>query len=283
VRARLLQSLRRVAGNAKRQLFPSPEVAAWRQACRVASRTPRFTPGRIRLMQYDLQYTDLLTLCPQWDDLFVKQTLRFACSHPTPRILDIGANVGLATLYFKRLYPQARVTAYEADPTLHALLVENLRRNGAADVEAVHAAVWTDNGTVSFRCEGADSGTIDQFAGELGGTARSVRSVRLRQLLEAEPIDLLKLDIEGAELDVLTDCRPALGAVHTLLLDIHEFDPKQRRLPAVLDILSATGFTYTLDALTPLPWRPPVAPPASPFAGQALCWALLARAWRTTP
>jgi FkbM family methyltransferase len=280
VTAPFLESVRRAAGVAKRQFFPSAEVAAWRRACRVARRTPRFTPGHIRLLHYDLQFADLLTLCPPWEDLFVRQMHRVASSHPTPRILDAGAHVGLATLYFKRLYPHARITAYEADPMLHALLVENLRRNGAADVEAVHAAVWTENGTVDFRCEGADSGTIEQFAGDLRGVARSVPSVRLRHLLEAEPIDLLKLDIEGAELDVLADCRSALRSVGALLLDVHEFDPSSRRMPAILDILAATGFTYTLDALTLLPWRPPTAPQGTPFAARALCWALLVRAWK---
>ena len=275
-------SLRRAAGVAKQWLLPPPETAAWRHACRRAAAVPRFTPGRIRLMNYDLRYADLLTVCPQWEDLFVRGALRFASRHPAPRILDCGANIGLATLYFKRLYPQARITAYEADPALHALLADNLQRNGAADVKAVNAAVWTANGTVDFRCEGADSGTISQFAGDLQGTTQKVPSVRLRSLLETEPVDLLKLDIEGAELDVLTDCRDALQAVDAMLIDLHEFDPRRRTTFEVLDNLAQAGFTYSLDDLTPLPWRAPVAAPHTPFAGRALCWVVLVRAWRAT-
>ena len=48
----------------------------------------------------------------------------------TPRILDCGANVGLASLFFRRLYPQARITAFEADPALFAILEANLDANG---------------------------------------------------------------------------------------------------------------------------------------------------------
>lgn len=280
---RSLVHARRAAGAAKRWLRPTPEVAAWQHACRAADTTPRFTPGRIRLMEYDIQYTDLLTLCPQWEDLFVKQVLRFRACHPAPRILDCGANVGLAALYCKRLYPQARVTAFEADPSLHTCLVENLRANGAGDVEAVRAAVWTREGTVDFLCEGADSGMIAQLAGALAGVSRPVPAVRLRTLLEAERIDLLKLDVEGAETALLADCADQLRHVDAMVVEVHELDPAARTAPAVLELLHRAGFTYSVEALSPLPWRGAAAPHPGPFSGAALCWTLLVRAWREPP
>lgn len=282
----------RLAGR-RRRLAPEPELAAWRRACRLSERTPRFTPGSIALLDYRLRFQDLLTFCPQWHDIFVRQTYRFAATSPAPRILDCGANVGLASLYFKRLYPHARVTAFEADPDLHALLVENLTANlrGAASdgVEAVHAAVWTRNGSLAFRCEGGDSGRIEELASqeapgaESRVAARQVPAVRLRDVLVregSEPIELLKLDIEGAEVDVLGDCAPALGLVRALIVEIHEFDPARRRSAELLRLLSERGFHYTLDDLIPLPWNRPAAPPGSPFAGRPLCWVAVVRAWK---
>ena len=56
---------RRKAGAIRRRLFESPEQAAWRRAWHRAETTPRFTPGRISMMEYDLQYSDLLSFCPQ--------------------------------------------------------------------------------------------------------------------------------------------------------------------------------------------------------------------------
>ena len=271
---------RRIAGRAKRRLFPTPAMAAWRQACREAERVPRYTPGRIRLMGYDLGYTDLLTTCPQWEDLFVRQTLRFETGNTAPRILDCGANIGLATLYFKRAHPRARITAFEADPSIYRVMVANLRRNGAADVETVQAAVWNKTGEIEFHSEGADSGAIATRAHRESGATRPVPSLRLRDVLDDEPVDLLKLDIEGAEGAVLDDCRGALGNVRALALDLHEFDPAHRQTGEVLDLLAAEGFTYALDELVPLPWRPPVTGANTPFPARALCWAVLVRAWR---
>jgi len=161
---RLLSRIRRAAGATRRRLAPSPEVAAWRRACRLAERTPRYTHGEIELGPYTLQYSDLLTLCPQWDDIFVRRSLAFTTPAQAPRILDCGANLGLASLFFKRAYPAAKITAFEADPAIARMLAANLRRNGAPDVEVVAAAAWIADGDVAFCGDGADSGAIADHA-----------------------------------------------------------------------------------------------------------------------
>lgn len=275
----VLLKARRIAGRVKRHYFPSPEVAAWRHACRVAEQVPRFTPGEIQLGEYRVRYADLLSTCPQWEDIFVRQTMRVTLPTDAPRILDCGANIGLASLYFKRLYPAARITAYEADPTIHEILADNLRRNRAEDVETIQAAIWKEHGAISFACEGADSGAVAEVTTNQKAQQREVPAVRLRDLLEAEPVDLLKLDIEGAERAVLADCAGALGNVRAILMELHDFDPRQRNLPFVLDLLAREGFQYTLDDLIALSWVPPVAPADSPFAGRAMCWGVMVKAW----
>lgn len=264
----------------RRRLFENPETAAWRRAWHRAEVTPRFTPGSIRMMDYDLRYSDLLSFCPQWQDIFVKRVLAFRSDSTSPRILDGGANVGLASLFFKRAYPDARITAFEADPALFSMLKENLTRNGAGDVETVHAALWTSTATLDFRCEGSDSGMIGSLPGAIAGQAVTVPSLRLRDLLAAEPCDLLKLDIEGAEDAVLSDCEPVLHRVKAMVMDLHEFDPRVRTAPRVLERLTRAGFSYAIEEFVPLTWRPPLAGPESPFPGRAMNWAMTVRAWR---
>jgi FkbM family methyltransferase len=273
----------RKASAIRRRLFPSPEAVAWKRAWHQAELTPRFTPGSIQMLDYHLRYSDLLSFCFQWQDIFVKRCLDFQSSTETPRILDCGANVGLASLYFKQRYPRARITSYEADPALAAMVDANLQTNGAADAEVVHAALWTSNGELTFRCEGSDSGMIASLPGAVDGRSAVVRSLRLRHLLEAEPVDLLKLDIEGAEDPVLADCEPVLHHVRAMILDLHEFDAGNRRAPSVLERLSRAGFTYAIDEFVPLTWREPPAGADTPFPGRALQWAMTVRAWRAAP
>ena len=271
---------RRTLGAIRRRIFESPEKAAWRTACRQAEVTPRFTPGRIRLMDLDVRYADLLTLCPQWDDLFVKRTLAFTTPSPAPRILDCGANIGLASVCFLRAHPKARITAFEADPALFDILTDNLRANGAAAVETRHAALWTSTGTVTFHCEGSDSGMVGTLPGAIAGDARTVPSLRLRDVIDEGPVDLLKLDIEGAEDVVLADCAQVLHRVKAIVMDLHEFDPAERQAPRVLELLARSGFRYAIDEFVPLSWRDPAAGADSPFPDTAMQWAMTVRAWR---
>ena len=272
--------LRRGASRVRQRWFPSPAVAAWRQACRAAARAPRHTPGEITLDGYRIAYTDLLTLCPQWHDIFVAGSLRFDARTERPRVLDCGANVGLASLYLKARHPGARIAAYEADPRLAAICRRNLANNGAADVDVQAAAVWTQNGMVRFQQDGADSGAIEGTSAGLSAPATaSVPSIRLRDVLAGEAnVDLLKLDIEGAEHAVLADCRDVLGRVQAMLIDVHEFDPARRRMPAVLELVAQAGFRYAIDNLTVLPWR--ATADDAPFPRTAAAWAVLVRAWR---
>jgi FkbM family methyltransferase len=272
--------IRRAAGAAYRQLFPTPEMAAWRHADDLARTIPRHTAGSIRMLDYELQYADLLSFCPQWHDIFVQRALEFRAKSDAPRVLDCGANIGLASLFFKRRYPAARITAYEADPALFAIASGNLAANGAGDVELVNAAVWTSAGRVTFRAEGTDSGMIDGLAGGVAGRAVDVASLRLRDILAGDRLDLLKLDIEGAEDAVLADCEPVLDRVDAIVMDLHEFDPTVRQAPRVLDRLTRAGFVYAVDEFVPQPWRPPVTASDTPFPGRALVWSMTVRAWR---
>ena len=277
---RLLTELRRAAGATRRRLRPSPEVAAWQHACRLAERTPRFTPGEIALGAYTIKYSDLLTLCPQWDDIFVRRSLAFTTDEAAPRILDCGANLGLASLFFKRCYPKARITAFEADPAIAAMLADNLRINAAADVEVVRAAVWAAAGEITFHADGADCGTVAAHALRPSGSVLRVPAIRLADCLSREPIDLLKLDIEGAEPEVLADCRSALANVRAMLLEVHEFDPARRRSPEVLQLLGEAGFSYAVTHVTPLPWREAAKSAAAHFPGRASVWIQAVSAWR---
>lgn len=278
-----LKFMRRAAGAIKRQLNPTPEYAAWQRAEALAASLPRRTPGRIALLEYDIEYADLVTFCPQFYEIFVARGLEFRTANPSPRILDCGSNIGAASLFFKRDYPGARVTAYEADPDLCAMTRRNLERNAAADVEVVHAALWTATGEVSFLAEGTDSGMIGSSVNTAPGmavTPMTVPSVRLRDVLAQDRVDLLKLDIEGVEDAVLIDCEPVLDRVAAIVMDLHEFDPGNRRSSRVFDCLSRAGFLYSVDDLVLQPWRPPLAAADSPFPQTPLVWTMTIRAWR---
>ena len=215
---------------------------------------------------------------PQWDEIFVHDSLAFETQTRAPRILDCGANIGIASIYFKQRYPHARVTAFEADPSLAAICQRNLAAHGAADVEVKASAAWTVTGMIEFVCEGTDSGAVASLETSVTGATQQVPAERLRDCLD-EPVDLLKLDVEGAELPVLADCRDRLHNVRAMTIDLHEFNPAKRQTGAVFALLAATGFAFDMRALAPLPWRS--GPVESPFPNASPVWVATVRAWHS--
>ena len=126
--------------------------------------------------------------------------------HPTV-ILDIGANTGMASLRFARLYPQARIYAFEPIPSNFALL--SLNTAPYANITALQVALGANDGTL--RMHGPADGwnfishsALTPPAG--GGPAIEVSGRHAGSLLRElgiTQVDLLKIDVEGAEHEVL--------------------------------------------------------------------------------
>jgi FkbM family methyltransferase len=265
----------------KRRIFPTPEMAAWHKLAREAMSKERYSPGVLDVMGYRLHYVDLLTVAPQWKDTFVDELHAFETTLDAPRILDCGANVGVVTLYLKRRYPGARITAFEADPTIATTLSRNIDENHLSDVDVVAAAVWDSAGETTFVAEGADSGGV---ARDYRGTARkriTVPTVRLRDVLAREQrVDLLKLDVEGAEHRVLQDCESELSKVQAIAVELHDFDIQERKSPTTLELLTRAGFLYAHGGTVPVPAMENGVGASQPFSSAAARWVERVYAWR---
>jgi FkbM family methyltransferase len=149
----------------------------------------------------------------------------------------------MSILYFKQLYPKARIKAYEAEPKIAEYLTKNLLNNGINDVEIIQKAVWKDTLGVEFGEGQADDASI---YGQ--GSKKLVPSVRLRdELTKEKNIDFLKIDIEGAEIDVLPDCADVLDRVQHLFVEFHAYIGQSQALAKVIEVIEKAGFRYYID------------------------------------
>jgi FkbM family methyltransferase len=210
---------------------------------------PRFASRRVKVRDLDLEVPDVGTFLATYRNVFVDRAYAFRWSESRPpRILDLGANIGLSALWFRRAHPGARILAVEADPAIFAFLERNLKANGADDVERLPRAAWSEPTRLTFRPDGADGGRLDDApqANAPGPvhavTPFEVETVAVPDLLRRETFDVVKMDIEGAERVVLPACRDALGSVSRLMIEYHSSPARPQALGIVLGMLEDAGF-----------------------------------------
>ncbi len=171
---------------------------------------------------------------------------RFDANTDTPRILDCGAQAGLATYGFKLQYPNARITAVEPAPNLRQIARANLEAAGHNDIEHLAYALATERGSLPFVLSegGNHGGALAEIGSRISSTGKtlSVLGLRLSDLLR-DPVDYLKLDVAGAEVDILIDAEPELANVKQLFVEVHDgADDFQEGLARLFSVLKRSGF-----------------------------------------
>jgi len=197
----------------------------------------------VKFLKYSFDIPDLPSFVWQFKEIFVDEIYKFDSNNKQPVIFDCGANVGTSCLYFKQLFPNAKIKAFEADPMIADILKSNLSKNGINDVEVIDKAVWVDDDGIEFGSEGADGGSIN-----VNNNKIKVESVRLKDFLgKEEKIDLLKIDIEGAEYEVLKDCKDTLKNVQNIFVEYHSWNSSAQQLSEILNIFEINGFRYCIE------------------------------------
>ena len=204
---------------------------------------PRFKEGFSGILEKKLKYTDSASFCFIFDEIFRKKIYQFKSSSKHPHIIDAGANIGLSTIYFKLLYPEAKIIAFEPDEKAYNALQYNVNSFGLNDVQLIKKGIWNDNTRLKFYAEGADGGRI-ATASE-GNQIVDIEVERLAPYLDNK-IDFLKMDIEGVEVNVIKDCQDRLVNVENIFVEYHSFANQPQQLHALLKILSDAGFRYAV-------------------------------------
>ena len=207
-------------------------------------------PGAVLpLGSYRLRVNDGPNFYMQYKDIFVHRSYHFQALRQDPVILDCGSNIGMSILYYKHMYPEAKVTGFEPDPVVWPYLRENIERNNLTRVELVQAAISGTEGRLAFGSDGKYASCLlpDQSA-EVpeGWTKQMVPCVRLRDSL-TRAIDFMKLNIEGAEWEALSDSEDRLRQVREMVIEYHHLPNLPRTLHDILALLHRQGFEYLVN------------------------------------
>lgn len=159
-------------------------------------------------------------------------------------VVDAGAHVGLFAL--RAAVHAAHVVAIEPHPVTSTLLTLNLRKNRIQNVTVIEKALWGANEPLEI-AEGSHSAAHAVNSGECRGSG--VEAITLDELLEASGrVDLLKLDIEGAEFEAITRARSeTLAKLNAVVGELH-LAGRSNGATEVVEKLRSAGFLVTLLA-----------------------------------
>ncbi len=162
-----------------------------------------------------------------------------------PCIIDCGAHIGLSVIYFKLNFPHAHIIAFEPDEKNFDLLSKNILSYNFSNVELKKEAVWINDSYISFTNQGDMSSKITAAA---EGT--KVKASRLKSFIN-KPVDFLKIDIEGAEYDVMNDIAENLHFVQNLFLEYHGNFKNNHQLVELLKLVTEDGFCFYIREAHP--------------------------------
>jgi FkbM family methyltransferase len=213
----------------------------------------RYIPTHTGLLSKSVGIVDAASFLFMRKEVFDQQIYRFKSKTPSPKIIDGGANIGLSVIYFKTLYPNSSITAFEPDSSVFKVLENNVRNFELKNITLVQKALWKEDRVLEFMAEGADGGRVVEI--EKSRSIIKVDATRLRPYLE-EHVDFLKLDIEGAETEVIEDCQDLLGNVDNLFVEYHSFVNQPQTLDRLVGILANAGFRLHIHppATSPQPF-----------------------------
>lgn len=186
-----------------------------------------------------------------YDEIFKEHQYYVEFDTLAPKIVDCGGHIGLATMYFKSIYPDAEITVFEPHPSLVKYLHKNIEENSLQLIEVVEKAVWKDEGMVTVFTDPESeqpwysTTSVIENAWTMREKTKQIEvpAVRLSSYI-TEPIDLLKMDIEGAETEVSKEIQPKLKFVKHLFIEFHA--NRLHRPEELVKILQNNGFKLTV-------------------------------------
>jgi len=208
---------------------------------------------RERVLNYSVNVLDYNSFWLLFCEVFLLREYAFD-SGDAPTILDCGANIGMTTLFIKWIHPDSRIVCFEPNPDAFRCLEKNVHDNGLDQVDLHEAAVSDNEGLVTFYS--SESGRTADLEGSIvhsmqpGKTlsTQQVHCVRLSDYIR-DTIDMLKLDVQGAEGEVIEELSKAdkLRLVNSFIIEYHDDrENEQNRLGHLLHLLENAGFSFVI-------------------------------------
>ena len=190
------------------------------------------------------------------NEIFLNNEYYFFSNKKSPLIIDCGSNIGISILYFKHLYPDCEIIAFEANPYIFEVLQKNIYNNNLKNVKINNLALSNSKSELKFYINESNYGTLTgSINSNRGGKKElNINSDKLSNYIKnIETIDLVKMDVEGAEFNIINDLfnENLITKVNEYIIEYHlnvEGDNSLNTLSSFLKKFEQNGFKYNIRA-----------------------------------
>jgi FkbM family methyltransferase len=159
-----------------------------------------------------------------FNDVFVKQDYDLSFLKLAPRfIIDGGANVGCSSLFFAQRYPKSLILAVEPEISNFRILFHNVK--STPNIIPIHAALWNRRASLTVENPKDEKWAfrVIETRGKESSKIKGVTIMDLMAIARMEYIDILKLDIEGAERELFeSNYETWLDKVSVIIIELHD-------------------------------------------------------------
>jgi FkbM family methyltransferase len=183
-----------------------------------------------KISKYSVKYFNEKEFHTLKREIFTNNCYYFPTENRNPLIIDVGAYIGISILYFKHIYPNCKIIAFEPNPTAFKKLEENIFENDIKNVELHNTGISYKTNKKEMYIDDSNMNRYSVASFRKNGWNREVESKKIEVKTEKldkymdRPIELLKLDVEGSEWDILSNISSHFTNIRNIIFEYHPIE-----------------------------------------------------------
>ncbi len=207
------------------ELFQFADVLGWGKGLTAFSRIKSRSNAPIRMngIKYPVRLRTGSSDTIAFRQVFILREYNFKVNFEPQFIIDGGSNIGMAAVYFANKYPQATIVSVEPESSNFELLVENTKPY--PQVKPLKSGIWSHSTFLRVKDLGYGNWgfIVEELAEETEDSFKATSIVDIMKFAGKKEIDILKLDVEGAEKEIFTTgYRDWLPLTKVLVVELHD-------------------------------------------------------------